>query len=157
MTDETEDLKHLLEIDPAQVEREMLADAHSRAMDPMEMASQMYGMYVPHYKGAVDKLSSRALRRILNFLVLYPFEQDDVKAASKDEQQLMQLCNSLLEAKFVMTMHAYNENAEKVFAAQNSELTEEEKAQVIADFKAAGVTDEDLAQYIDKVETTEVE
>lgn len=149
---EVKEAEQYIEINPAEVEAQLVAEAQNRHMDPMEMASQMYGMYVPHYKNAVDKLSVRATRRILNFLVLYPFEQADVKAATEEEQQLMQLCNSLIEAKFVMTMAAYNENAQKVYEAQNTPLTSEEEAEVVKEFKKAGLTDEEIGSIHNKGE-----
>ncbi len=121
-----------LEIDPKAIEKAMLEAAEARAQDPSEMAAQAYGMYVPHFRAAIPKLSTRGLRRLVNYLVLYPLEQGDFKASSEFEKQVMQLAGQLVEAKFILIMDSYRANAEQLYAAANSELTEQETADIQA-------------------------
>jgi hypothetical protein len=137
MTDETEVLEAevvqeeaKLDFDPRQIERDMIAAAEARAQDPSEMAATAYSMYIPHYKRAIPKLSTRGLRRVLNYLVLYPLEQDDIKSANEFEKQVMQLVNSLVEAKFIMIMDSYSKNAQAVYDAQNTPLTQEQSDEI---------------------------
>lgn len=117
--------------DPKQVEQELLAQAHARADDPVETASTAYSMYVPHFKRLLPKMSTRSLRRILQYLVLYPLEQDSVKSANELEKQFMQLVNSLVEAKFVMIMATYSEHSQQLLDAAETPLTTEEEAEII--------------------------
>ena len=132
--------------DPKEIEKELLEQAQQRADDPAESAATAYQMYVPHYKRLLPKMSTRSLRRILNFVVLYPFEQDSVKSANELEKQFMQLVNSLVEAKFVLIMDSFNKNAQQLLEAQSSPLTTEEEADIISELKAGGVTDEVISQ-----------
>lgn len=136
MTDETtealetaEELQKL-EIDARQIERDMVEAAQARAQDPSEMAAQMYAMYVPHFKNGVKKLSTRGLRRVLLNAVLYPLEQDDIKASSEFEKQMVQLVSSLLEAKFILIMDQYRLNAEQLYEAATTPLTHEQEKQI---------------------------
>ncbi len=121
-----------LEFDPKAMEEQMIAAAQARAEDPTETASQAYGMYVPHYKASIPKLSTRGLRRLLNYLVLYPLDQTDFKAANDFEKQMMQLTGQLVEAKFIMILDTYNQHATELYEAQNTPLTQEQ-ADEIAD------------------------
>ncbi len=152
MTDETEVLEAevvqeeaKLDFDPRQIERDMIAAAEARAQDPSEMAATAYSMYIPHYKRAIPKLSTRGLRRVLNYLVLYPLEQDDIKSANEFEKQVMQLVNSLVEAKFIMIMDSYSKNAQAVYDASQNQATSEETNEVIQNLREAGITEEELA------------
>lgn len=119
-----------VEVNSEDIEKAMLEAAETRAQDPMEMASTVYGMYIPTYNAAIPKLSTRALRRVLNYIVKYPLEQDDIKAASDSEKQLMALVNSLVEAKFIIIMHQYSQHMEQLSQAADSELTEEEREEI---------------------------
>jgi hypothetical protein len=150
MSEETQDTEATqvedaqLEIDPKALEAQMIAAAQARAEDPIETASQAYGMYVPHFKRAIPKLSTRGLRRLVNYLVLYPLEQEDFRAANDFEKQVMQLAGQLSEAKFVMIMATYQENAQKLYDAEQSKLTDTEKAEVVETLRAGGVSEEEI-------------
>lgn len=150
MTDETTVVEQTEveqpKFDAKQIEKEMIEMAQSRADDPAEAASTAYSMYVPHFKRLLPKMSTRGLRRILQFLVLYPLEKDSVNSANELEKQFMQLVNSLVEAKFVLVMDAYNKNAQQLLDAQSSPLTKEEEADIITELKAGGVSDEEITR-----------
>jgi len=119
-----------LEIDPRQIEKDMLEAAEARAQDPSEMAAMMFQMYVPHFKAGLAKLSTRGLRRVLKNAVLYPLEQDDIQTSSEFEKQMVQLVSSLLEAKFIMILDTYKNNAQQLYDASQAELTVEEEAEI---------------------------
>lgn len=121
-----------------EVEQYMLDMAQQRADDPAEMAATAFAMYSPLYKRVVPKLSKRSLRRILDYLILYPLEKDNVKAANEAEKSVMQIANFLIEAKFIMQMATYNENLEKIVEAAESELTEEQ----VKEFSGESETEE---------------
>jgi hypothetical protein len=117
-----------VEIDTRQIELDMVAAAEARAQDPSEMAAMMFQMYVPHFKAGLAKLSTRGLRRVLQNAVLYPLEQDEIRTSSEFEKQMVQLVSSLLEAKFIMIMDTYKNNAEQLYEASQTELTVDETA-----------------------------
>lgn len=158
MSEQTEENK--LNFDPKEIEAELVRIAEERADDPAEVAAQTFRIYLPFYRANKNKLSTRALRRILDFLVLYPLESDKTGATSDVEREMMELINTLIQAKFVMILDTYRANAETLYEAANSPLTEEEATQVIADLKAGGASDEDIAAIhnkVDKLESTGVE
>jgi hypothetical protein len=72
---------------------------------------------------------------VINNAVLYPFEQDDIKTSSDFEKQMSQMINSLLEAKFIMIMHTYAQNAQQLYDASHAPLTEEQTAAIEAEIK----------------------
>ncbi len=146
----SEEIKPLAEetgvkFDPKQVEAELVRIAQERADDPAEVAAQTYRVYLPFYRMNKGKLSTRALRRILDFLVLYPLESDKANATTKEEREMMELINTLIQAKFVMILDTFNNHGEQLYNAATTPLTEEEAQQVIADLKAGGASDEDIA------------
>jgi hypothetical protein len=150
MTENTEVELEQPKFDPAQMERDMLQAAQNRADDPVETAGSAYQLYVPHFKRLLPKMSTRSLRRILQFLILYPLEKESVAAASEMEKQFMQMCNSLVEAKFVMIMASYQQNAEALYAAEQNKLTESEKTEVVDTLRAGGVSEEEIARLIEE-------
>lgn len=88
----------------------------------------------------------------MGFLVLHPLEKEKAGATTQIEREMMELTNTLVQAKFVMILATYNQHAEQLYEAANSPLTEEEAAQVIADLKAGGASDEDIAAIHKKVD-----
>lgn len=134
-----------LKFDPKEVEAQLVKIAQERAEDPTEVAAQAYRTYIPFYKAYLPKLTTRALRRVLNFIVLYPLESDKHGATTKEERELMELVNTLVQAKFVMILDTFNKHGDQLYNAATTPLTEEEANQVIADLKAGGATDEDIA------------
>lgn len=122
-----------LNFDPKEVEAELVRIANERAEDPVETAASTYKIYLPFMDANLKKLSVRGMRRLINFLVKYPLEQDDIKAASPFEREMMELVNTLVQAKFVMILGTYNEHAEQLYEAANTPLTEEQKAEIAAE------------------------
>lgn len=145
-----------LDFDPKQVEAELVRIAQERADDPIETAASTYRIYLPFYEKNLAKISTRGLRRVINFLVKYPLEQDDIKAANPFEREMMELINTLLQAKFVMVLGTYQQHAEELYNASISPLTQEESEQVISDLKAGGASDEDIASIHKTVDNTTI-
>lgn len=119
-----------LAFDPKEVEAELVRIAQERAEDPTETAAGAYRTYLPFFKANLSKLSSRGLRRLINFCVCYPLEQDDIKAASEFEKEMMHLTNTLIEAKLIMIMDTYRRNAEQLYDAANTPLTQEQADEI---------------------------
>ncbi len=119
-----------LNFDPKEVEAQLVKIAQERAEDPVETAASTYKIYLPFFDANLKKLSVRGMRRLCNFLVKYPLEQDDIKAASPFEREMMELVNTLVQAKFVMILGTYNEHAEELYEAANTPLTPEQEAEI---------------------------
>lgn len=143
MTDETQELQDAdqvlpeaapeekqLKFDPKEVEAQLVKMAQERADDPVETAASTYRMYLPYYERNLAKISTRGLRRVLNFLIKFPLEQSDHKAASDFEREMMELINTLVQAKFVMILGTYNEHAQELYDAAHTPLTPEQEAQI---------------------------
>jgi superfamily II DNA or RNA helicase len=129
-TEATQEEGATIDINSKEVENELIRIAQARAENPTETAGTAYQMYVPHFKRAIPKLSTRGLRRVLNYLILYPLEQDSFNAANEFEKQVMQLAGQLAEAKFIMIMDSYRQHAEELYAAQNTPLTQEQSDEI---------------------------
>ena len=151
----TEETK--INFDPKEVEAQLVKMAQERAEDPVEAAASAYRTYMPFYKAYLPKLSTRALRRVLNFIVMYPLESNDPGANSKEERELMELVNTLVQAKFIMILATFNQHADQLYDAATAPLTKEEAEQVIAELKAGGASDEDIAAIHKKVDNVATE
>jgi hypothetical protein len=146
-----EDQKQL-KFDPKEIEEQLVKMAQERSEDPTETAAQAYRMYLPYFEKNLSKISTRGLRRVINFLVKYPLEVESIKSANEFEREFMHLTNTLIEAKLIMIMDTYRLNAEQLYDAMHTPLTQEEADQVIADLKAGGASDEDIAAIHNKSE-----
>ena len=93
----------------AEINKENFGVAKNISDDPMELAATMLYMYTPKFQQAVGKLSSNALRRILNKLVSYPLNDKAYKATSQLEQDAFNVGDRLLEAKFLMITSTYSD------------------------------------------------
>lgn len=91
----------------AEINKENFGVAKNISDDPMELAATMLYMYTPKFQQAVGKLSSNALRRILNKLVSYPLNDKAYKATSQLEQDAFNVGDRLLEAKYILIYDQY--------------------------------------------------
>lgn len=103
-----------------EVEQELLEEASQESqqevqqMSPEAVSSQLLMIYTPIYENLVNGLSANAMRRLLKKLVEFPLNEKEMKATSEQEQQTFAIGTRLLEAKFVLIMQTYNENAQKM-------------------------------------------
>lgn len=134
-----------LKFDPKEVEEQLVKMAQERAEDPVETAAAAYRMYLPYYRANLPKMSTRALRRIIKFIVEYPLEKNDIGAANAYEREMMELINTLVQAKFVMVLATFNSVSDQLYDKATTPITQEEEAEAIAELKARGLTDEDIA------------
>lgn len=119
-----------LDFDPKEIEAQLVKIAQERADDPVETAASTYRIYLPFFEANLKKLSVRGMRRLVNFLVKYPLEQEDMKAANPFEREMMELVNTLVQAKFVMILGTYNEHAQELYDAANTPLTQEQSDEI---------------------------
>ena len=112
-----------------QVEKEILKEEAAKAekADPLEIAATMFGIYFPRFCSKIDKLSSRALRRVIKAIVETPLNQVPYNPKDKDEKEAFAIAKGLMDAKMVMIFDTYSQNSEKILkeAAEASANTNE--------------------------------
>jgi len=100
------------------------------SMTPFEAASTMFGMYAPKFEEVVKQLSTGQLRRLLNALVQYPLNEKEFINDDKILREAFSVGQSLLEAKWLMTMHTLLEYEQKM--AQENNQTSLESSELSA-------------------------
>jgi len=118
---------------PEELEQAELANAEqNHGADPMVAAANLYGLYMPKFKQGIKSLSSRGRARLLKALIEYPLNEQEYKHSSQLEKELMAIGHAVLEAKFLMILHTYNESDAIAEALDPTvELTEEQKQEII--------------------------
>lgn len=120
-------------LDPAEVEKKLIEAAEARANDIEGMAWTTYNMLKPRYMSGIYRLSSKGRTRLLKALVDYPINPG--KYLLNDmEKEVFKIGSMLLESKFVLIMNEYNNHAEELVNAVESEevdLTDDEKAELL--------------------------
>jgi hypothetical protein len=103
-----------------EIEKELLERAKANADDPMEMAAKTYHIQLQRFKSLQHLLKSgRSKMRFLNLVMEYPLNDAKLKAHTQIEQDLAMLASSVLEAKFLLCMLNYQQNADVLLAAQD--------------------------------------
>lgn len=102
-------------LDPVHVEKIMVERELKRQQqqDPVEIASMMLTIYTPRFTALVDKLSARALRRVTKSIVAYPVGKE-YKHNDPLEREAFQLGCALADAKQVLVINTYSDNAERI-------------------------------------------
>lgn len=75
--------------------------------DPNEMAATLMTLYTPKYIMGVDRLSSKALRRVLKKLVSYPLNEKTYAPTTQLEADVFNVGDRLSEARFLLNMASY--------------------------------------------------
>lgn len=99
-------------VDPKAVEAEMVAEAKRKAEDPAEQAAMVFTMYRQNYERAVKKLKGKAHTRLLNALVMAPLVS--VELITEAEKEAYYYADSMIQAKFVMSMEVFRESAQEI-------------------------------------------
>jgi len=115
-------------ITPAETEELLLKAANEKSLrseDPVEYAAAMYTMYHERFTTLANKMSTKALKRVILKNVLEPLEDTGLKYQTEQEKDFGNLMNALLEAKFLMILHMgvyeqARQEQEKLEAAQVS-------------------------------------
>lgn len=94
------------------------------SMDPFEAASTMFGMYAPKFEEQLKGLSTGQLRRLTNALVQYPLNDKEFINDDKNLKEAFSVGHSLLEAKWLMTMHTLMEYEQKMNQQENQTTSE---------------------------------
>lgn len=99
-------------VDPKAVEAEMVAEAKRKSEDPAEQAAMVFTMYRQNYERAVKKLKGKAHTRLLNALVMAPLVP--VELITDAEKEAYYFADSMIQAKFVMSMEVFRESAQEI-------------------------------------------
>lgn len=105
-------------VDPVELEKQLLEEERKRMQadpDPLEIASMMLTLYTPRFCAQIDQLSNRQLRRVIKSLVEFPIGRT-YKHTDKIEAECFGIGKNLMDAKYVLIAHTYNENREKIMA-----------------------------------------
>lgn len=104
-------------VDPKAVEAEMVAEAKRKAEDPAEQAAMVFTMYRQNYERAVKKLKGKAHTRLLNALVMTPLVP--VELITDAEKEAYYFADSMIQAKFVMSMEIFRNSAQEIIDGVN--------------------------------------
>lgn len=101
-------------LDPKAVEQEMLKKSgKALSDDPAELAATLFTLYLPRFHAMVDqRLSSKALRRVLKALIEGPLADAPYNFSSQDEKEVYAMGMNLLDSRFMMTLETYRESLE---------------------------------------------
>ena len=107
-----------------------------KSENPFEAAATMFGLYAPKFELVLKELSTGQLRRLANALVQYPINDKEFINDDKILREAFSVGQSLLEAKWLMTMHALIEYEQKMnqgadqTAPETSELSASDNTEV---------------------------
>ena len=135
-------------VDHEAIEAQLINEAQKASHDPGEMAASMYAMQVPEYKKLVSKMSVRAMRRVMDYLILYPLEKNLGQPSTPDEARFMQVTQALAECKFIMIMDSYAAHAKQLQEGADAPLTTEQQDAIISDLRKAGVSEEEINKMV---------
>lgn len=120
-------------IDAKQIEQDLLKKEEQRLdqqvvqQSPVEAHAKMFAMYSPIFKNGVNGLSSRKLKKLINYLIEFPLNSKEYRLMTQMERDLFNIGNKLLESKFCMRVYI---ESEKIEEAQKKLQAEEESAKL---------------------------
>lgn len=112
--------------DQAEFQKAVESAAEERANSPFEVACMQHArMYGPFVQG-LDNISGGAAKRILRYLVGYPFFVDKLNPQDKNVEQLAYLADKLGQAKHTILLIQAMENEAKAMQqlAEHAEIKE---------------------------------
>lgn len=110
----------------AEVIEELPQQSQSVSNNPEEIAATMFTLYLPRFQASVDRLSNKALRRVLKALIEYPLVDEEYKFSSELEKDTFFVAERLILAKMMMIQHTLFNNEELLQSAEQSDSLETE-------------------------------
>lgn len=109
-----------------EIEKELLGEVNKTTEGMVEGVYQTYKMSLAAFKSNQHKLKSgRSKIRLLNLLMEYPLNNENLKVHTKDEQELFALASNVLECKFLLLQYAYFMNGDKILKAVEEKKQDE--------------------------------
>jgi len=93
--------------------------------DPVTSASGIFGHLFPKFCVAVDKLSNKALRRLIRALIANPLEEYFPNLKSENEKNAYILGQHLYEAKTTLVLHLLYSKQEEIQKLDSNEKNKE--------------------------------
>lgn len=78
--------------------------AEERASTPFQVAAMTHARMCGPALEEIDRISGGAARRILKYLIAYPFFVKELNAQDRQVEHLAQVCDKLVHTKFTMAM-----------------------------------------------------
>ena len=110
----------------AEVIEELPQQQGGTGNSPEEVAATMFTLYLPRFQAAVDKLSNKALRRVMKALIEYPLVNEEYEFSSELEKDTFFVAERLILAKMMMIQHTLMNNAEFLQSVEQSDSLETE-------------------------------
>lgn len=117
----------MLDGNEAIAETQTEQEQHSRQENsPEEIAATMFTLYLPRFQAAVDRLSNKALRRVMKALIEYPLVDEEYQFSSELEKDTFFVAERLILAKMMMIQHTLFNNTELLQSAEQTGSLETE-------------------------------
>lgn len=127
MTTGPETVEETKVVDPAELEKAMLAKSSEAVTDPEEVAATLFTLYLPRFHARVDGMSNKALRRLIKAIIEHPLEDKPYYLKEEDEKEAFAIANALLDSKYVMVFNTYSKGLDTLVTAEaaTTEVTAE--------------------------------
>lgn len=93
--------------------------------DPFAISAGLYGLYYPKAIQLIDNLSGNAIKRVLKMVLSSHLEDTVLKSQTKVEGDLYQICEKLMESKYMMLIMTHMQSFEQA-NIQNTEVKQGE-------------------------------
>jgi hypothetical protein len=93
--------------------------------DPAAIAAGLYGLYQPKAIQLIDNLSGKAVKRVLKMVINSQLTSSTLKSQTKNEDDLYQIVERLLESKYLLILQTYFEKAYTEFQKEENNGTVE--------------------------------
>jgi hypothetical protein len=87
-------------------------------------AATMFTLYLPKFQLMVNKLSNKALRRVLKALVEYPLVEEEYNFSSQSEKDTFFIAEQLILAKLMMIQQTMLNHPEMLQEPKASDILE---------------------------------
>lgn len=93
-----------LRIEFEQAQKEVENSAEQRAVTPFQAAAMTHARMCNPTLSEIDRISGGAAKRILKYLIAYPFYVKELNAQDKQVEDVARICDKLVHSKFTMAM-----------------------------------------------------
>lgn len=100
--------EELKNIDQQILEKELIA-AQTKIEHHFNSFRNDLGRYTPHLLSAIQRMSTKQLKRVFTKLVTHPFEDKEI-ALKGDEMKAFELAKQIMTCIVMLEMNAYTEN-----------------------------------------------
>lgn len=107
-----------------EIEKELIEkDQNSlNNLSPEDRHGMFFSIYGPRLKMLLKHVGKKGLERIINSLIQYPLNMDELKFTSKHEKEVYALCNEMLISKYSLVISTLLENEKKKLDEKTKEL-----------------------------------